>query len=381
MSEFSFPFTGGAGGQDGPYSASFFAAFLEGLFRQDETARADASYLFGSGDGTNAALAVTETSPQSSSVEVKVGKALVNGYYYFNDADKTIAISANTDGSGYDRIDTIVLEVDFINQVVVAKVVEGTAAAAPVAPTLTKSASIYQVPLADIDVANLFTTIVNADIDNTVKEPAIRWASAQGGTGLDTYALGDLLYAASANPDSLSKVNLADTAHIVIGGSPLTNIDRRTAWVGYQEASTVNGETYAKNSWLTVSINYEDDDGGHLSIATNQITFVSGTFKLIEFQGAIQSGDGAQRGHIRLRNVTAASDVMYGTIPQGEHNRIVWENTSFTANGTDAYEIQVYLIDNGTTAFGWGRSGSSGGTPPSEAPNEMYMLAGFEREY
>jgi hypothetical protein len=115
-------------------------------------------------------LEVVEASPQAQSVDVEPGAALVGlddeFVAYINSTDKAVTISANS--SGNDRIDTIVVEIDLSqpagSDTAQVKVVEGTPAGSPSAPTLTQTATVYQFPLADIAVADGFSVITNANI-------------------------------------------------------------------------------------------------------------------------------------------------------------------------------------------------------------------------
>jgi hypothetical protein len=95
-------------------------------------------------------------------VRVFAGSAIVDGTFYTSDATETLSIAANA--SGNPRIDTVVLRKDFSLQTVRLAVLTGTPAATPVASNLTQSAAIWEVPLADIAVANAFVTIANANI-------------------------------------------------------------------------------------------------------------------------------------------------------------------------------------------------------------------------
>lgn len=108
-------------------------------------------------------LSVSETSPASKSVTVALGRAIIRGIIYWSDADVTLTISDNA--SGNPRIDRVVVEVDWTAQTGRLKVVEGTPAASPSAPTLTQTdGTLWQMPLAQIAVANGFTSITNSDI-------------------------------------------------------------------------------------------------------------------------------------------------------------------------------------------------------------------------
>lgn len=348
MSEFSFPFTGGGGGDDGPYSASFFAAILEGLFRQDETARANASVLYGSGNGTDDALEVAQTSPASNQVEIKAGKALIQGYYYLNDSDLAITIPANNDGSGFDRIDTIVLEIDFISNTVRGDIVTGTAAGVPVPPTLTKTATLYQVPLANIDVANLFTTILDADIDNTVRQQGIIWDELQGGTGQEGgYVAGNLLVGSATDTLSiLSPPFQWGKLFYRSGESPLMGwLDDRTAFI----YSTSGGGGISNGSFATEPLDNFSDPSGEIvsAVGSNQLTLFEGDYRLIWSVCSVNAtAANTTRVAYRLRNTTAGTTIT-------ESNEIIVAAfqsqffcslypVEFSMNGTDVLELQAY---------------------------------------
>lgn len=104
------------------------------------------------------ALAV---SADGSGMNVKVasGAGLIDGFYYQSDAVKTLTIAAAH--ATLPRIDTAVLR---INRTVTPRtytsaVVTGSANASPVAPTLTQTATLYEMPLADVRVDAAVGTI------------------------------------------------------------------------------------------------------------------------------------------------------------------------------------------------------------------------------
>ena len=165
MVQTSFPWTGTTTGDAGAYDADFFAEIQYYLNRANLSN--NQGVLLESGDGTNNPLEVVENSVPDLNVRVHVGRAIVQGRYYDNDAVITLSVTANTNGSGWDRIDTVALEVDYAAQTVRAVVVQGTAAASPVPPTLTKTNDVlWQVPVAYMDVRNLASSVVDADITN-----------------------------------------------------------------------------------------------------------------------------------------------------------------------------------------------------------------------
>lgn len=146
-----------------PYSALEWAA-REELLHGIGSIFPNYGVLKGTGDGTYSALQVQAKTVVSANVEVEIGAALTNGRLYENTAALTLAIGANA--SGNPRIDTVLLRTDFVAQTVRAAVKQGTPAGSPVRPTLQQDATIYELPLADVAVANGFTVINQVDITN-----------------------------------------------------------------------------------------------------------------------------------------------------------------------------------------------------------------------
>ncbi len=121
--------------------------------------------------GYRNALAVSERGAGADrSVDVAIGAALIgdgnSNVFYNSSAIENLSIAVND--SGADRIDTIVVELDLTqpagSDTCVLKVVQGTPAGPPTAPTLTQTETLYQLPLADVAADDGFTSIVDADI-------------------------------------------------------------------------------------------------------------------------------------------------------------------------------------------------------------------------
>jgi len=132
-------------------------------FENVDTTETQFSQMFRNiGEGVKGSSAGTELKPfgDSSGLQVKVpaGQALVRGIYYVSTATETLAIAAAHATLG--RIDSVVLELDPSANAILLKVLTGTAASTPVAPTLTQTdAGIWQQLLATVSVAAAATTI------------------------------------------------------------------------------------------------------------------------------------------------------------------------------------------------------------------------------
>lgn len=144
-----------------PYSALKWAE-QERLSHGQGASFPNYGILAGTGDGTYPPLRVQAKSPASTNIEVEVGVALVHGYLYENTAALTLTVGANA--SGNPRIDTVVLRADFVAQTVRAVIKQGTPAGSPARVTLQQDTSVWEIPLADIAVANGFSTISNSNI-------------------------------------------------------------------------------------------------------------------------------------------------------------------------------------------------------------------------
>jgi hypothetical protein len=179
MTEISRPWQSTTPGDAGPYSAGQWQTLYQNIIGLGAS-RANVGVFLGSGTQPNDGLKVQAKAIPTTSIDVLAGAALVQGIAYINSATVSFVIAAN--GSGNPRIDTVVLQADYALQTVRLAVLQGTAAGSPVPPTLTQTANVlWEIPLADIAVANGFATITNANI--TIRR---EWVNAPSGVYLDS---------------------------------------------------------------------------------------------------------------------------------------------------------------------------------------------------
>jgi hypothetical protein len=91
---------------------------------------------------------------------VASGSGFVIGHFYNNDASLPLAHSAAD--ATFARLDLVVLELDLTDlnaPAINAVVVTGTPSGSPALPSLTQSSTIYQIPLAQVAVAALATSV------------------------------------------------------------------------------------------------------------------------------------------------------------------------------------------------------------------------------
>lgn len=114
-----------------------------------------------SGEGTE--LQVTATDPVTLGVEVGLGAAWVQGHFYqvYNDVETLSLSDADLDN---DRIDRIVVRLDYGERLINVYVKEGTPATSPTAPSLTRDSSVYELSLAQVYVPAQATSVSDTDI-------------------------------------------------------------------------------------------------------------------------------------------------------------------------------------------------------------------------
>lgn len=137
-------------------------------FEDQNTTEVQYSELFkriqSSGIAGDPSVADLKPFADSSGMQVKVpaGFAIVRGHAYFSNANVTLAVTA---AASNPRIDTVVLELDPSANVTILKIINGTPAVTPIAPTLTQTTdALFQLALASVTVAANATTIAAADV-------------------------------------------------------------------------------------------------------------------------------------------------------------------------------------------------------------------------
>lgn len=178
MAESSRPWSGTSPGDAGPYSSQQWQKLYQAIIGLGGS-RANVGPFLGSGSQPNDGLRVQAQGPATTSIDVLAGAALVQGAAYLNTATVSFAIAANS--SGNPRIDTVILRADYALQTIRLAVLQGTPAATPSPASLTQTLNVlWEIPLADIAVANGFSSITQANIT-----PRHEWVNAPPGVYLD----------------------------------------------------------------------------------------------------------------------------------------------------------------------------------------------------
>lgn len=139
-----------------------------------------------------------QVSPATGGMNVVVGagSCLIQGAFGIEDTDRTLQLQAAH--ASLDRIDTVVARLDLA---VAARsidlyVVQGTPAASPVRPNLTRNETVWEIGLADVYIPKAITTVTAARISDTRLETA-RCGVVTPFAQLDTTTLYNQLQAAT----------------------------------------------------------------------------------------------------------------------------------------------------------------------------------------
>lgn len=171
MAEISRPWNGTVTGDAGPYSDANWQQLYRAIIGFGAARNNNGVFLM-SGTEPNDGLKVQAQAGPTTSVDVLIGAALVQGIAYFNTATTAFTPAANA--SGNPRIDTIILRADYALQTVRLAILQGTPAVTPAAPSLTQSAGVmWEIPIADLALANGFTSIAQSAIS-----PRQDWVNA-----------------------------------------------------------------------------------------------------------------------------------------------------------------------------------------------------------
>lgn len=155
----------------------------------------------------------------------------------------------------------------------------------------------------------------------------------------------------------MSSLSLVFTPSGPGGGSGLFS---GYALLRHEENNGVDAGGFTSGSFQTVTVNTEKfDPQSIVSLSSNQFTPISGTYFL---RAWMQSYHG-RNFKCRIRNVTAGTTTIVGSngraYDSNENHGYSIATGRFTANGTDAYELQA-RCDLTVASFGFGVAANHG---------------------
>lgn len=148
INDYGFPFTSQDG--DRKYSALEWREYFSRLIHNGLIQNA-----------ANECQVKPQAAPNKT-VYVDTGVVFINGAMRVLEEPVTLAVAENT--SGNPRIDRVVARLNEASRTIEFDVLEGTPAGSPVAPSLTRNEGVYEMGLADITLANGYSTITSGII-------------------------------------------------------------------------------------------------------------------------------------------------------------------------------------------------------------------------
>lgn len=166
-------------------------------------------------------------------VKVRAGACFVDGVNAENTSQKTVTLEDNT--SGNPRIDRIVGRLDRTTNTVEVTYIKGTPGATPVAPAITNSATVVDITLAKVAIANGYSTVAAGDVTD----------ERQIATGLDGQ---------SGNTILLYDNELTGTAATwSIPDIPQTFRDLKLVVTGRSDQAATNSQVYMRPNGVSAA--------------------------------------------------------------------------------------------------------------------------------
>lgn len=98
-------------------------------------------------------------------VVIKVGRAWINGYQYVNTSD--LILKHDVADGVLNRIDRVVVRLNFIDREITAAIKKGTPASNPLPPTVQRDADIYELGIATVAINAGATSVTQSNVIDT----------------------------------------------------------------------------------------------------------------------------------------------------------------------------------------------------------------------
>jgi hypothetical protein len=277
-------------------------------------------------------MKVVPSSPAAMSVRVSLGAAFVQGRFFeVYTGLETVAIAAAH--ATLNRIDTVVLRVNYTTRLMELAVLTGTAASSPSPAALTQSGSVWEMALAYVHVAPTITSITAIRIADARNLRFPRWGQLDGKRQLLAFFEGIQAYAVTSSSDGLVLWNNPSNG----GGLAST---------GISDADRIGG------ALGPFAITTAGNNGG---ISSNSSVF---------------AGDHNPRARMRSKYVTnvAAGYSVFGFVDDG----MTTADASALVTGTTRDLVGIVRTDNGNLFFRTVNAGGAATSTDMGAANTSY---------
>ncbi len=282
--------------------------------------------------GKSDELMVKQKETADMSIKVLSGQAFINGYFYENTDELSLAID-NADGV-LNRIDLIVLRWDKYERVIRLAVEKGMPASSPSAPSMKRNDDYYELKLAEISVKAGATRITQADITDSRLNSDVCGFVVAVIDQFDTAAFNAQLYAwiDEFKLDSVETVNeLLVEVQKILDASDLTPIINDIQMLkgsglgGYAKQLTISEiedlDPIDKNGWYsfilpdTVQVNGVNFQYGYMRVDNFDLASCTQTIYVVDEQGTIlrRKKMNSVWGEFECENPPFAVDVEYRT--------------------------------------------------------------------
>jgi hypothetical protein len=220
-------------------------------------------------------------------VKVKTGEGWAEGFWGSTSTERTLAIAAAN--ATNPRKDLVVWRVDVTNNRVELDVITGTAAASPTEPALTRNTSVYETPLAVVDVPATDTSIDAAQVLD------VRWFGGPPSPTLpdDNRMFGDQVSTCQrgtiAGTDTCPTGNTFLTLTQAIRAVTATNIRYYLATArsgGFADCRVYTGYSRHRLTDVTGNISITDTTGAglvHVDALPSTLSIAAGQFVAIAY--------------------------------------------------------------------------------------------------
>lgn len=237
INDYGFPFTSVSG--DRQYGSAEWREYFESLVTSGVV-----------GDIGNE-LAVNAQSTPNKSVYVDTGSIVIKGAMLSHTSTTNLTVAENV--SGNPRIDRIVARLNLTDRKIEFAVLQGTPASSPVAPSLTRSATVYELSLAQISLANGYSTIVAENIiDERLDEDVCgyfkyrakpAWYPESGVVPIDAWMY--VVFKNDLTAEEIADIEANPSLMEIINNSSISNAVAETVLVNVstEDSQSVAGQT------------------------------------------------------------------------------------------------------------------------------------------
>lgn len=208
--------------------------------------------FFTDGIVLSASTALQVKAKTGLTVAIQPGTAFMDGRIMHSSAVETFTLDSA--GAVLNRIDRIVMRLDYANRLIKFLVLKGEEGSEPVAPEITRSADIYDMCLAEVYVGSTVTDLTQANITDTRADSNICGIAGAAITQLDTSTMYEQFTAQFE--EAFGDLNTWTEEQKTIIENMITSLQAQ----GFENAAVYINVTMAAASWDQTEKTYSFED-------------------------------------------------------------------------------------------------------------------------